>query len=231
MPASGPTEKQPAAPSPRGGEENRRRAMAGVQAIFDRYKLVQARVGPAFDNATMQNCEVLDASLGPPHDDDTGVPRVGNGTRARPTPPDAGVKASCTTRLFIGAELGNYNGVMHGGAAGVIFDMLTTIALGPVARPGFWSFFGGVTRTLNISYLKAVPIGTTVIIYSYVYQVGRQTAYIKGWMTSEDGRTIYAVCDHHKIHVPTSAEHMKLKVPWDEQWDEEGKEKKTASKL
>jgi hypothetical protein len=79
----------------------------------------------------MENCEVLDASVGSPSDD---VPRVAG----RPTP-DAGVRASCTTRLFIGAELGNYNGVMHGGAAGVIFDMLTTIALGPVARPGFWS--------------------------------------------------------------------------------------------
>lgn len=98
-----------------------------------RYNLVKARVGPAFDNATMENCEVLDASVGPPLDD---IPRVAAGTR--PTP-DAGVKASCTTKLFIGAELGNYNGVMHGGAAGVIFDMLTTIALGPVARPGFWS--------------------------------------------------------------------------------------------
>lgn len=64
-----------------------------------------------------------------------------------------------------------------------------------------------------------------------MYQVGRQTAYIKGWMTSEDGRTTYAVCDHHKIHVPTPAEHMALRVPWDDQWDEEGKEKKTISKL
>lgn len=51
-------------------------------------------------------------------------------------------------------------------------------------------------------------------------------------MTSEDGKTIYAVCDHHKIHVPTPAEHLALKVPWDKQWDEEGKNKgKTASKL
>lgn len=74
--------------------------------------------------------------------------------------------------------------------------------------------------------------GTTVIVHAYVYQVGRQTAYIKGWMTSEDGRTTYAVCDHHKIHVPSPAEHLKLKVPWDEQWDNEGKEKgKPASKL
>lgn len=73
--------------------------------------------------------------------------------------------------------------------------------------------------------------GTTVIVHAYVYQVGRQTAYIKGWMTSEDGKTTYAVCDHHKIHVPTPAEHMALRVPWDDQWDEEGKEKKTAAKL
>lgn len=79
----------------------------------------------------MRDCEVLDASVGPPHD----VPGVVAG---RPTP-DVGIRASCTTRLLIGAELGNYNGVMHGGAAGVIFDMLTTIALGPVARPGFWT--------------------------------------------------------------------------------------------
>jgi acyl-coenzyme A thioesterase 13 len=32
----------------------------------------------------------------------------------------------------------NVNGVMHGGAAGVFFDMCTTTALGPLARPGFW---------------------------------------------------------------------------------------------
>lgn len=55
-------------------------------------------------------------------------------------------------------------------------------------------------------------------------------------MTSEDGRTTYAVCDHHKIHVPSPAEHLALRVPWDDQWDEEGKEEdkqkqKPASKL
>lgn len=83
----------------------------------------------------MADCVVLDASIGPPRDDDASPP-AGPGL---PLPPDAGIRASCTTRLFVGTELGNYNGVMHGGAAGVIFDMLTTIALGPVARPGFWT--------------------------------------------------------------------------------------------
>lgn len=38
----------------------------------------------------------------------------------------------------VGEGYGNINGVMHGGAAALIFDMCTTSALGPVARPGFW---------------------------------------------------------------------------------------------
>ncbi|KAF3766472.1 hypothetical protein M406DRAFT_330286 [Cryphonectria parasitica EP155] len=212
-------------------EENRRKAMAGVQAIFDRYHLVQAIKGPAFDNATMRNATILDASIGPPYDvPPPPLPSPGvSGTDGALLPPlpNTGIVSSCTSRIFIGPEFSNYNGVMHGGAAGVIFDMLTTIALGPVARPGFWAFLGGVTRTLNLSYLKAIPINTSVVVHAYAYQVGRQTAYIKGWMTSEDGKTTYAVCDHHKIHVPPIKDHMKLKVPWDDLWDEDGKEKKT----
>lgn len=50
-------------------------------------------------------------------------------------------------------------------------------------------------------------------------------------MTSEDGMTTYAVCDHHKIHVATPKEHLDLKVPQDDLWDENGKEKKVSAKL
>lgn len=91
--------------------------------------------------------------------------------------------------------------------------------------PSLRRFLGGVTRTLNLSYLKAVPIGTTVIVHAYVYQVGKRMAYIKGWMTSVDGKTTFAVCDQHKIHLPTLKEHLELRVPWDDLWDEDGKER------
>lgn len=74
-------------------------------------------------------------------------------------------------------------------------------------------------------------LDTTVIVHAYAYQVGRQTAYIKGWMTSEDGKTTYAVCDHHKIHVPTPKENLAYRVPWDDLWDEDGKKKPLAAKL
>lgn len=44
-------------------------------------------------------------------------------------------------------------------------------------------------------------------------------------MTSEDGKTTYAVCDHHKIHVPTPEAHGKARVKADEVWDEQAKAK------
>ena len=45
-------------------------------------------------------------------------------------------------------------------------------------------------------------------------------AFIKGYMTSEDGQTVYALCDHHKVNVPTKPEFLEYKVPWDELWED-----------
>lgn len=109
---------------------------------------MRAKVGPAYDNVAMDTAVLLDASIGPPYDvPATASQEQGNGDeeggeqqqKSLPRPPNTGIVASCTSRMFLGPEWANYNGVMHGGAAGVIFDMLTTIALGPVARPGFWT--------------------------------------------------------------------------------------------
>ena len=51
---------------------------------------------------------------------------------------DASPKGTVDFEFYIDESYTNLNGVMHGGAAGVIFDMGTTMALGPLARPGFW---------------------------------------------------------------------------------------------
>jgi hypothetical protein len=78
-------------------------------------------------------------------------------------------------------------------------DMCTTTALNPIARPGFWEFMGGVTRSLSISYVRAVPIGTTVRIKSVVMQAGRQMALIQGTMKSVDGKIVSLLrrlCDY-----------------------------------
>ena len=102
---------------------------------------------------------------------------------------------------------------MHGGAAGVIFDMSTTTALCPLARPGYWEFMGGVTRSLNISYLKAVPIGTRVRLNNRVVGAGKQMALIRGEMTSLDGKTTYCTVEHHKVNVPMLPGHLSIELP------------------
>jgi hypothetical protein len=53
---------------------------------------------------------------------------------------DATPQGTVDFEFHIDEKYTNLNGVMHGGAAGVIFDMCTTSALGPLAKPGFWEY-------------------------------------------------------------------------------------------
>jgi len=89
------------------------------------------------------------------------------------------------------------------------------------------SFLGGVTRSLNISYLRAIPLGTTVRINSKVIQAGGTMALIQGEMVSLDGRVTYATVEHHKVRVPTRPEHLKeeYEVEWDRTMKEVGLQK------
>jgi len=176
----------------------REKAMKAVEAIFERYHLIStsssSSSSPFFDTHIMSNIKLINATMSGTVDYD----------------------------FYLDEQYANINGVMHGGAAGVIFDMCTTTALGPLSRPGFWDFLGGVTRTLNISYLKAIPIGTTIRIHSEVAQIGKTMAMIRGTMTSQDRKTIFCTCEHHKVAVPTQSKHLEHKVPWDELWEKDG---------
>ncbi|OAX82924.1 hypothetical protein ACJ72_02731, partial [Emergomyces africanus] len=108
----------------------------------------------------------------------------------------------------------NLNGVMHGGGYGVIFDMCTAISMCPISRDGYWEFLAGVTRSLNISYLKAVPIGVTVYIRTNVIQHGRTMALISATMESPDGKVVYATAEHHKVHTPALPEYVRKMKEW-----------------
>ncbi|KAF1915570.1 thioesterase family protein-like protein [Ampelomyces quisqualis] len=173
--------------------------------MFERYKLIAAQRPEDhidFDREVMENMKLVDASL------------------------DGAVSYEMT----IAPNFSNLNNVMHGGAAGVIFDMSTTTALCSLARPGFWEFMGGVTRTLNISYLRAVPIGTKVRLNSKVVGVGKQMAMIRGDMMSLDGKTTYCTVEHHKVNVPILPEHAKARVPWDDEFEERWRQTETGVK-
>lgn len=80
-------------------------------------------------------------------------------------------KVTAVFEVEITPAFGNRLGNMHGGAMALVYDMCTTAAAAPLARPGFWEF-GGVSRVLSVTYLRPARVGTVVRIECEVIQMG-----------------------------------------------------------
>ncbi|KAI1084533.1 Thioesterase/thiol ester dehydrase-isomerase [Whalleya microplaca] len=100
---------------------------------------------------------------------------------------------------------------LHGGCTSTIFDSCTTMPLHFVSRPGYWAFLG-VSRTLNVTYLRPIPVGTTVNIKCDIVQVGRKLCTLRGEMRAvgEDGKEgpVVAVCEHGKVNTDPPVEKL-----------------------
>jgi acyl-coenzyme A thioesterase 13 len=97
-------------------------------------------------------------------------------------------------------SLCNAGSNLHGGAVALIFDILTSIAVGTVAREGFWDQ-GHVSRTLNCSYVRPAPEGTELVIETEVVSLGKSLAMLRGTMRRKDNGKICYTCEHHKVKV------------------------------
>ena len=80
--------------------------------------------------------------------------------------------AIATFSMLVTTSLCNRTGMLHGGAASMIVDMCTTMAQAPIAKPGFWHF-GGVSRTLSVTYLRPISKDIEILIVCEVMQVGK----------------------------------------------------------
>ncbi|RFU28278.1 hypothetical protein B7463_g8053, partial [Scytalidium lignicola] len=93
----------------------------------------------------------------------------------------------------------NRLGNLHGGCTATIFDFATTCALAPIAREGFWALVG-VTRTLNVTYLRPVALGEEVVIECDVVHAGRRLCTLKGVMKRKSDGAVLAICEHGKVN-------------------------------
>jgi uncharacterized protein (TIGR00369 family) len=97
--------------------------------------------------------------------------------------------------MDIPSHLCNKSGNMHGGAAATLLDNLTSTALLTIAKPGFLDG-GHVSRTITMTYLRPVPMGSKVTIDCEVQAAGRNTANIVG-KVFKDGK-LCVTCVHDK---------------------------------
>jgi len=70
----------------------------------------------------------------------------------------------------------------------------------PIARPGFW-LFAGVTRTLNVTYLRPVPQGEEILIECEVVHAGKRLCTLKGTMRRKRDGAVLALCEHGKVSI------------------------------
>jgi acyl-coenzyme A thioesterase 13 len=105
--------------------------------------------------------------------------------------------------LTIGEKLCNKSGNLHGGAAATILDNLTSTALVTIAREGFLDG-GHVSRTITMTYLRPLPMGSKVTVENEVFAAGRNTANIVGKIFNEEGK-LCVTCVHDKAVFSTKA--------------------------
>ncbi|KIW82272.1 hypothetical protein Z517_05299 [Fonsecaea pedrosoi CBS 271.37] len=94
----------------------------------------------------------------------------------------------------------NRMGNMHGGAVAMIHDMCTTMAAAPLARRDFW-WFGGVSRTLLITYLRPVRQNMDLVIECQVLQQGTRLSTIRGEMRDKRTGQLLSVAEHNKASI------------------------------
>lgn len=90
----------------------------------------------------------------------------------------------------------NKGGNLHGGAAATLLDTLTSTALLVIAKPGYLDA-GHVSRNLNTTYLRPLPMGTKCIVECSVVAAGKNTAMVKGTILTTDGK-VGVFCAHDK---------------------------------
>ncbi|KAF2155676.1 hypothetical protein K461DRAFT_290679 [Myriangium duriaei CBS 260.36] len=93
----------------------------------------------------------------------------------------------------------NNSSNLHGGAHSTIFDILTSFTTAVIARPGFW-LLGGVSRTLNVTYLRPAPSGEPMLIECEIIHAGQRLALMKATMRKKSDGAIISICEHNKVN-------------------------------
>ncbi|KAM3420475.1 hypothetical protein BST61_g3744 [Cercospora zeina] len=98
----------------------------------------------------------------------------------------------------------NISGNLHGGAQATIYDMLTSFAMQAIGIKGFWSN-GGVSRTLECTYVRPAPEGTELLCEVEVLATGKTLSLHRGVIKRADNGALISAGKHDKAAIMAKA--------------------------
>lgn len=111
-------------------------------------------------------------------------------------------EAKATFELEVVPGLCNPMNMMHGGAMALLADMTTTMTAAPIARHA-WREFGGVSRTLGVTYLRPTYLGTTVAVHCILRSVSSRLSVIQFIARDKASGKLLALAEHGKSAIGT----------------------------
>ncbi|WEW59719.1 hypothetical protein PRK78_005199 [Emydomyces testavorans] len=102
-------------------------------------------------------------------------------------------------RSVVAPSMCNKLGNLHGGCAATIIDILTSVVLLAIGQPGMFSY-GGVTRTLDVKYLRPVPEGMQIEIDCELLSMGKRLAMSRAVIRRVDNGDLCIIGMHDKVN-------------------------------
>ncbi|EFR00018.1 thioesterase [Nannizzia gypsea CBS 118893] len=118
----------------------------------------------------------------------------------------SGPPARVTFIATVAPEMCNGLGNLHGGCATTLIDVTSSALL--FALGGHFSA-GGVSRSLNITFLRPAPEGTEISINCELVHSGKRLALLRADIRRTDTGDLCVLGEHDKASTPIDAQ-MKL---------------------
>lgn len=110
--------------------------------------------------------------------------------------------SAATFRFRVTRFYCNGSGNLHGGAQALFFDMLTSLAVQAIGTRDFW-INGGVSRNLEVTFLRPAPEGIDVLCEVEVMSTGKTLSFHRGVMKRVSDGALISVAKHDKSFVAT----------------------------
>ncbi|EGC42689.1 thioesterase [Histoplasma capsulatum var. duboisii H88] len=98
----------------------------------------------------------------------------------------------------------NKVGALHGGCATTLIDVTSTGLLIALSKPGHFSL-GGVTRTLNVKFVRPAPMGVEVRIVNELVHAGKRLALVRSEISRVDTGEVCVIGEHDKVNTDPEA--------------------------